>query len=112
VLAVVIGHDYPFYLGFKGGKGVATSLGAVSAIDFRVAMVCLLFALIIMAISNMVSLGSMSGFVIAPFMYMYFNHDYEMSMVITIVALTALCLYRHKENIKRIVKGEENKIRK
>lgn len=111
-LFVVIGHDFPFYLKFNGGKGVATSLGTVLVLDFKLGVICLVIAFVVMLLSNMVSLGSIMGFASAPFSYVIMNDDFDMKMLLLILALLALTVYRHKNNIVRIIKGEENKIRK
>ena len=63
-LGAVLGHDFPFYMGFKGGKGVATSLGVLLIVNWQIGLICLVFALVIMAMSKMVSLGSI--LVISP----------------------------------------------
>lgn len=65
-IAVIIGHTFPVFFGFKGGKGVATSLGVLLCINWSVGLICLVFALVIMAITKMVSAGSCVAAILYP----------------------------------------------
>ena len=71
VVAVVLGHNYPAFLGFKGGKGVATSLGSMLGMNPLVALMCLGFFIIIVAITKYVSLGSILGIGLSPICLLY-----------------------------------------
>ena len=62
----VVGHTFPVYFGFKGGKGVATSLGILLLINWQIGLICLVFALLVMALTRMVSLGSIMAAVLFP----------------------------------------------
>ena len=75
-LCVVLGHTFPIFFGFKGGKGVATSLGVLLIINWKIALICLVFALAIMLISRMVSLGSISAAVLFPVLVIFYNTNY------------------------------------
>jgi len=109
VLAVV-GHIYPVFAGFKGGKGIATLLGLVFALDPVMALLCVVIFLVVLLSTNMVSAGSiiatLSFGVIAAL-----RHG-EAEPVLQIFAIFAmiLVLYTHRANIGRIIKGEEKKI--
>jgi len=109
VLAV-IGHIYPVFAGFKGGKGIATLLGLVFALDPVMALLCVVIFLVVLLSTNMVSAGSiiatLSFGVIAAL-----RHG-EAEPVLQIFAIFAmiLVLYTHRANIGRIIKGEEKKI--
>ncbi|MEG0050833.1 MAG: glycerol-3-phosphate 1-O-acyltransferase PlsY [Terrisporobacter sp.] len=107
VVAVVLGHNYPVFLGFKGGKGVATSLGSMLAMNPMIALVCLVFFIIIVAITKYVSLGSILGIGLSPIIMMI-NHNTK--GVLVTLFLTILVAYTHKENIKRLFNGTERKI--
>jgi len=72
---VIIGHTFPIFFKFKGGKGVATALGVIIMINWRIGLICLIFALIFMAISRMVSLGSIAAGVLFPVLCI-FNKAY------------------------------------
>ena len=107
VVAVVLGHNYPVFLGFKGGKGVATSLGSMLGVNPLVALMCLGFFIIIVAITKYVSLGSILGIGLSPII-MLINHNTK-GVLITLF-LTISVIITHKENIKRLLNGTERKI--
>lgn len=107
VVAVVLGHNYPVFLGFKGGKGVATSLGSMLAMNPVTALTCLGFFIIIVALTKYVSLGSILGIGLSPIL-MIINHN--LKGVWVTLFLTISVAYTHKENIKRLLNGTERKI--
>ena len=105
---VVIGHMYSFILKFKSGKGVATSFGALLAIDYRFALTLLAIFIVLVLIFRIVSLSSIITAVIAAVLAV-FNH--KLSYITLAIILTAsLVVYKHKDNIKRLKLGEEKKI--
>ena len=63
---VVVGHTFPIFFGFKGGKGIATSLGILLMTNWQIGLICLVFALVLMAITRMVSVGSIAGGILFP----------------------------------------------
>ncbi|MDR0885561.1 MAG: glycerol-3-phosphate 1-O-acyltransferase PlsY [Clostridiales Family XIII bacterium] len=105
-LAVVVGHMWPAAHGFRGGKGVATTLGVLLAIDFRFALCLLAIFIILVAIFRMVSLGVICACVLAIPMGLFFGPWH--AIFIGIIAI--LIIYKHRSNIVRIVKGTENKL--
>ena len=107
VVAVVLGHNYPVFLGFKGGKGVATSLGSMLGMNPLVALLCLGFFIIIVAITKYVSLGSILGIGLSP-VIMMINHNTK--GVLVTLFLTISVVITHKENIKRLLNGTERKL--
>ena len=107
VVAVVLGHNYPVFLGFKGGKGVATSLGSMLGMNPIIALTCLGFFIIIVAITKYVSLGSILGIGLSPII-MIINHNTK-GILVTLF-LTISVAITHKENIKRLINGTERKI--
>lgn len=107
VVAVVLGHNYPVFLGFKGGKGVATSLGSMLGMNPLVALLCLGFFIIIVAITKYVSLGSILGIGLSPIIMMI-NHNNK--GVLVTLFLTISVVITHKENIKRLLNGTERKL--
>ena len=107
VVAVVLGHNYPVFLGFKGGKGVATSLGSMLGMNPLVALLCLGFFIIIVAITKYVSLGSILGIGLSPIIMMI-NHNNK--GVLVTLFLTISVAITHKENIKRLLNGTERKL--
>lgn len=107
--AVVLGHNFPFYLGFKGGKGIATTGGVIFAFHWQLGLVCAAVFLIITAISKYVSLGSICMVLIIPFI-LYFNNPHDWKLVIVGCIFTAMAIWRHRANIGRLMNGTENKL--
>lgn len=107
---VIIGHNWPALLGFKGGKGVATTIGVVLMIDVKLALTCVLLGIIIIAITRMVSLGSVSGMALAPVVAIIFTKPFDFAFFIFCLFVAGMSIYRHKDNIKRIMNGTERKI--
>ena len=119
-LGVVLGHNFPFYLGFKGGKGVASTAGRSLALDIRIALVCLIIFIITVAITRYVSLGSifvmiiligMSHFLV-KFSYGFGEGASPMEFRLLTAAVGLLSIFMHRANIKRLLGGTENKIGK
>lgn len=119
-LGVVLGHNFPFYLGFKGGKGVASTAGIILALDIRIAVVCLIVFIITVAITRYVSLGSifvmiiligMSHFLV-KFSYGFGDGASPMEFRLLTAAVGLLSIFMHRANIKRLLGGTENKIGK
>ena len=119
-LGVVMGHNFPFYLGFKGGKGVASTAGIIMALDIRIAVVCLIVFIITVAITRYVSLGSifvmiiligMSHFLV-KFSYGFGDGASPMEFRLLTAAIGLLSIFMHRANIKRLLGGTENKIGK
>ena len=75
-IAVVIGHTFPIFFGFKGGKGVATSLGVLLMSNWQIGLICLVFALVLMVLTRMVSLGSCGAAVLFPVLTLFINQHY------------------------------------
>ncbi|NYB74090.1 glycerol-3-phosphate 1-O-acyltransferase PlsY [Sedimentibacter hydroxybenzoicus DSM 7310] len=107
---VIIGHNWPALLGFKGGKGVATTIGVVLMINIKLALTCVLLGIIIIAITRMVSLGSVSGMALAPVVAIVFTKPFDLAFFIFCLFVAGMSIYRHKDNIKRIMNGTERKI--
>lgn len=105
---VVIGHVYSFILKFKSGKGVATSFGALLAIDYRFALTLLAIFIVLVLIFRIVSLSSIITAVIAAVLAVF---SYKLSYItLAIILIASLVVYKHKDNIKRLKLGEEKKI--
>jgi glycerol-3-phosphate acyltransferase PlsY len=109
-VAVVCGHNWPVFLGFKGGKGIATSVGALLSLDYRVALILLVVGVIIIASTRYVSLASVAGAVLYPIIVIMFKSSRE--MIAFSLVISAFALLRHRENIKRLIRGEESKLGK
>lgn len=107
-LVVVIGHIWPVYFNFKGGKGVLTTLAVALMMDWKITLVLLLVFIVIVAITKYVSLGSIVGISMFPIMYIVCNKNYI--LIIFSVLLAAIVLIKHRDNFKRIFAGTENKL--
>jgi acyl phosphate:glycerol-3-phosphate acyltransferase len=114
----VLGHNFPFYLGFKGGKGIAATAGMILAFNGTMAILGFFTFVITVAISRYVSLGSlllMAGFLIEIFIFgsrgtFQLAQPYLIELYAVSIVLTVLAFYRHRQNIVRLVKGTERKL--
>ena len=108
-VAVIIGHSKSIFLGFKGGKSVASGVGTILALNWMVGVIIAIVWGIITYTTKYVSVGSIIALLISPFV-MYFLHA-----PIAYVGYCALgavyIVYLHRENIKRLIQGNENKVR-
>lgn len=112
----LLGHDFPVFYGFRGGKGVLTTLGMFLLLDWRVALICLGVFIVIVALSRMVSLGSILAIGCGPALLYLFHRgtDPEKAVFCTVAAVIVwlLIVWQHRENIHRIVAGTENRLGK
>ena len=106
-LAAMIGHCYPVWLGFKGGKGVATFLGILLALAWPVGLACCLAWLVAAFASRISSMGALAAAATSTIFLVFMGYG---TALILGVFLTLLIFWRHRENIKRIRAGEEPKI--
>ena len=117
-LGVILGHNYPFYMGFKGGKGIAATAGLLVAMDLRVTLVCLIVFAAIVATTRFVSLGSLVVVSIFLALMIFFGQrgDYGLAasylpeFYAVSAVVTGMAFWRHRTNIVRLVHGNENKI--
>ncbi len=107
-LFAVLGHSFSPYLGFKGGKGVATTLGTMLSLDWRTGLIALGVWFVAVAPTRYVSLGSILGVLSAPVAF-YALNPAQAEMVVPLAALAVIVVGRHNENIERLLKGEENR---
>ena len=117
-LGVILGHNYPFYLHFKGGKGIAATAGIIFSIDWRLTVLCLAVFILIVAVTRYVSLGSLvvSVILLAWNVYMGKCGAYNLSAVSSTeygamtAVIAAMAFWRHRANIIRLIHGNENKV--
>ena len=104
---VILGHVYPAYFGFRGGKGVLVGAMTLLLFDWRIFLIALGLFIVAVAVTRWVSLGSILGAISFPFTMYYFYR----SPLYTVVAvvLSGAVIYLHRSNIKRILAGKENK---
>lgn len=116
-LGAVLGHNFPFYLGFKGGKGIACTAGFILAVFLPIAPICLILFILAVALTRYVSLGSILvsiSFYIQLIVFCQLgiikvHPDYRLEVYILGAIFTLLALWRHRSNIKRLLTGTENK---
>lgn len=104
----VIGHIFPVFFKFKGGKGVAACTGMVVMVDWRIALILFVIFVIIVAISKWISLGSITIAILYPvLLYVFYKNT-----IVTLIALifAVMVVVAHRQNIKRILNKTENKI--
>ena len=111
---VVVGHTFPIFFQFKGGKGVATSLGVLLLSNWQIGLICLVFGLVLIALTRMVSLGSVGAAILFPVLTLFINQNYIVSegsgYFIYSIILAFIVAFNHRSNIKRILNGTENKL--
>lgn len=108
--AVVLGHIFPLFAGFKGGKGVATLTGAVLGVFPGAVLLCLAVFLIVFLVSHYVSLSSMTAGVMLPVFVVFVFHDTSVSAIVLSCTITVLLLVTHRKNIRRLLDGTESRI--
>jgi len=111
-IAVVIGHTFPIFFKFKGGKGVATSLGVLLIINWQIGLICLVFALVLMALTRFVSLGSVGAAILFPVLTIFISSNYivQGNYIIFGIVLAVLVIFNHRTNVQRLLTGTENKL--
>ena len=109
---VVLGHTFPIFFKFKGGKGVATSLGVLLLTNWQIGLICLVFALVLMALTRFVSLGSVAAAILFPVLTVFITNNYLVhgNYIIFGIILAILVIFNHRENEKRLLTGTENKL--
>lgn len=107
--AVILGHTYPIFFEFRGGKGVATALGVLITLNWKIGLICLIFALIIIAFTKMVSVGSILSAVLYPILTIFMG-DINFAAITISILIALLVIFNHRENLKRIKNGTENKL--
>jgi glycerol-3-phosphate acyltransferase PlsY len=104
--AVFLGHLFPVYHQFKGGKGVATALGVLLAIDFHIAILLLIIWLVVFLVSRISSLSAITAALCLP-LIAFFMHVNQSFLWLSLF-LSVLLIYRHKENIKKLIEKKES----
>ena len=114
----VLGHNFPINLGFRGGKGIAASVGFLIAFDWRIFVLCAIVFFVIFFLTHYVSLCSLSCYMVALIALIVrgehgaygMDRPHTLEMYGVMVFLTCLAFWRHRANIVRLVRGEENKV--
>jgi glycerol-3-phosphate acyltransferase PlsY len=107
-VAAALGHNWPVYFGFKGGKGALTSVTVAIMMDWRIGLIVLGIAVVTTAVTRYMSLGSLLGSISFPILSLIFHKGIE--FLIFSLVLSLFVILRHRSNIQRIIKGTESKI--
>lgn len=107
-ILTVLGHAYPIFLHFKGGKIIATGLGVLIALTPNVAIIALIIFVIVVFISRYISLGSVIAALSVPISMLLLK--YNLYYIVFGLAISSIAIYKHIPNLKRIISGTENKI--
>lgn len=107
-LAAVLGHNWPIFFGFRGGKGVATTIGVLLTLAPIPALISVVVTLLVIAITRYVSLGSLVFMALIPIL-VYFQHA-PLAYIVSTLCVAILGFIRHGENIKRLIHGTERKL--
>jgi len=107
-VSAILGHNFSLFLGFRGGKGVATSLGVLVLYTPKVAFITLIIWLVTVFFTKYSSMGAIVSFTLLPANIVLFDYDKTKLFITILIAL--FILIRHKDNIKRLIHGSEKKI--
>ncbi len=107
-VTAVVGHVFPVFANFKGGKGIATILGLAIALNWKIATICILFFVLIVWISRFISVGSMITAIIGAVLSFYFYQNNIIANAF-FCSIAVMVLYTHRSNIIRLKNGNENR---
>lgn len=111
-IGAIIGHSYPLFFKFKGGKGIAVTVGAIYMIDLPIALSVSIIFIISVLITRIVSISSLllTGF-IPILLFVFYKEDEHIGEIVGLgIIIAAITAYRHKANIKRLMEGTESKL--
>ena len=110
---VILGHTFPIYFGFKGGKGVATALGILLTTNYQIGLICLVFALVLIILTRMVSVGALGAAILFPVLTLFLSKENFIisgNYLVYSIIIALIVIFNHRSNIKRLLNGNENKI--
>ncbi|NHN28741.1 glycerol-3-phosphate 1-O-acyltransferase PlsY [Paenibacillus sp. S3N08] len=107
-VAVIFGHNWPIFFGFRGGKGIATTIGVMITLAFLPVLIAIIVAILIIAITRYVSLGSLVLTALLPILIWSMGRPTE--IIVLSLAMFVFAWYRHRSNIVKLLKGQENKL--
>lgn len=108
-LCVILGHNWPVFFGFKGGKGVACSTAVVVCIDFFPGLIAIILCVLVIWLTRYISLGSMVMLTVFMILTLVLHWGQWVLCAFSVI-ICALCIWRHRANIQRLLSGTENKI--
>ncbi|MFA5523240.1 MAG: glycerol-3-phosphate acyltransferase [Tissierellales bacterium] len=104
-LSVILGHNYPFYMGFRGGKGTASLIGMLTAVDYRIAILGIITIVAITLATDYIALGTIALVILFAASTFYFG--YSKGCIIIAIILAILSIYNHRKNIVNIIQRKE-----
>ena len=109
---MILGHNYPFYMQFRGGKGVAATIGIMLAADPRILLFAGIPALLILYLSKYMSLASLTYMILILLFAVVFYYDqpHGIEVILLTLIMSISGFYRHRANIQRLLEGKESKI--
>lgn len=105
ILGVIFGHCFPVYYGFRGGKGVIVGITLISVLDPRTAIICIISALLVMAFTRTVSVGTLAGVVLYIIIAVVMQYEYLFAVIVSAIVV----VFRHRQSIQRILARQEGK---
>ena len=109
-LFVILGHNYPFYMKFKGGKGTASLIGGLLAIDYRIAIIGVIAIVFVSLLTNYIALGTLA--LVTSFTVTTYIYGYEAECLVIAMAIAVMSIFKHTVNFRNILNGTEHKVRK
>lgn len=117
-LGAVLGHNFPFYLNFKGGKGIAVTSGLILMMDWRITILCLIAFALTVGLTRYVSLGSLVITALFMISWIFLGQTGRLALTpahlpesyVLVFLIVAMAYWRHRANIKRLIAGTESKI--
>ncbi|WP_242631637.1 glycerol-3-phosphate 1-O-acyltransferase PlsY [Sedimentibacter sp. zth1] len=109
-IMVIVGHNWPVFMKFKGGKGVATTIGTMFVALPFITLICFIIGISIAYFTRIVSLGSLIGVILTPLAVLLFVRPFDVKLFLFVITYTLMCLFKHRGNIKRLIKKEERKL--
>jgi glycerol-3-phosphate acyltransferase PlsY len=109
-ITAVMGHLFPVFAGFRGGKGIATLFGMILAVHFEASMLCVVIFVLVLLLSKYVSLSSIAAGFTFPLSVIFIYHTTIRSMILYGMCICVLILITHQKNLERLLKGKESKV--
>jgi glycerol-3-phosphate acyltransferase PlsY len=106
----VVGHMWPIFIRFRGGKGIATSFGMLLSIHWPTAIITLIGFIIVLLLSKYVSLASISACVLAPIVIALVKEPFDRKFFIAVLIIAITSIIKHRSNIRRLLNGQEYKL--
>jgi len=110
-ILVLLGHTFPIFFGFRGGKGIATGLGVILICNWQIGLICLAFYIVMILITRISAIGSLSATVLFPILTIFIRAHYLVNgnYIIFAIIVAIIIFFNHRENINRIAHGNENR---